>query len=65
MDFGVQLESTRGLFSGTKAQEARQEEGDTVDIQFKLPNGEVKQHTFKTGHTIAFVKLQLQVMNQS
>ena len=61
MTFGVELESTRGLFSSAKAQEQQQEEGDTVSLALRLPNGELKQHTFKAGHTIAYVKLQIQV----
>jgi hypothetical protein len=57
MDFG----SLRDRFGERKAQEAAEEEGSQVQLQLRLPNGEVKTHAFKTGHTIAFIKLQLQV----
>jgi hypothetical protein len=57
MDFG----SLRDRYGGRKAQEAAEEEGAQVELQLRLPNGEVKAHAFKTGHTIAYVKLQIQV----
>lgn len=60
MSLGVDLEATRQQFNDTKQQELRQEEGDSVAVVLKLPDGVEQQHTYKLGVTIAYVKLDIE-----
>ena len=60
MSLGVDLEATRQQFTDAKAEELRQEEGDSVKLVLRLPDGVEAQHDFKLGHTVAYVKLEIE-----
>eukprot|EP00877_Chromochloris_zofingiensis_P001250 jgi/Chrzof1/11125/Cz05g24200.t1 len=57
---GNSLEGTKQQFSQAKAVEQQEEEGDAVHVIFQLQDGSKQETDFKMGHTVAFVKMQIE-----
>lgn len=58
MELGADLESTKGTFARTKAQELQEEEGASVTCALHLPGGSVDKMSFAAGVTVAYVKVR-------
>jgi hypothetical protein len=56
MELKTDLEHTRQAGSHAKASEARQEQGDEVNVQVLLPNGTTKTLALNLGVTVGYVK---------
>ncbi|KAI8473308.1 MAG: hypothetical protein J3K34DRAFT_411589 [Monoraphidium minutum] len=60
MELGEALAGTREQYSDVKAREVNEEEGEQVQLLLRMPDGQALTRAFKMGHTVAYVKLQIE-----